>query len=152
MFREYGVTPSIAVVGKDSRRGISGLADLVQRGPDTLPLFGALVTNGQEELASLAYLVTLRWAEANAEVTGAVGDYYEERLRDLASRHSGPLASIEGRRHLAGINFHELGTGRRFAKILNEAGLDIACRLKAAASPSALTVAADGGLRLVYGC
>ena len=41
---------------------------------DCMPQFGALVTNGQEELASLAYLITMRWAEANAEVTRAIGD------------------------------------------------------------------------------
>lgn len=141
MFREYGVTPSIAVVGKGFPGGeYPASRILFNAALDTLPLFGALVTNGQEELASLAYLVTLRWAEANAEVTGAVGDYYEERLRDLAARHSGPLASIEGRRHLAGINFHELGTGRRFAKILNEAGLDISVQTyKEGCPPSALT-------------
>ena len=32
---------------------------------DHLPQFGALVTNGQEELASLAYLITMRWAAAS---------------------------------------------------------------------------------------
>ena len=41
---------------------------------------------GDEEIASLAYLVTMRWAAANAAVTGAVGEYYEERLRGLADR------------------------------------------------------------------
>lgn len=141
MFREYGVTPSIVVVGKGFPGGeYPASRILFNASLDTLPLFGALVTNGQEELASLAYLVTLRWAEANAEITGAVGDYYEERLRDLAARHPGPLASIEGRRHLAGINFHELDTGKRFAKLLNEAGLDISVQTyKEGCPPSALT-------------
>ncbi len=141
MFREYGVRPSIVVVGKGFPGGeYPASRILFNRTLDTLPLFGALVTNGQEELASLSYLVTLRWAEANAEVTRAIGDYYEARLRELAERHPGPIASIEGRRHLAGIYFHDLGTGKRFARILNDGGLDISVQTyKEGCPPCALT-------------
>ncbi len=44
---------------------------------DVMPQFGALVTNGQEELASLAYLVTMEWAQANAAATAELGAYFE---------------------------------------------------------------------------
>jgi len=37
-----------------------------------MPQFGTLVTNGQAELASLAYLVTMQWATANADVARRV--------------------------------------------------------------------------------
>ena len=59
---------------------------------DCMPQFGALVTNGQEELASLAYLITMRWAKANAQVTRAVGDYQVEAAEDIVrySRRAAP--------------------------------------------------------------
>ena len=67
MFREYGIKPTFLAVGKGIPGGeYSASRILFNAEMDSLPQFGALVTNGQEELASLAYLMTMRWAEANA--------------------------------------------------------------------------------------
>ena len=141
LYREYKVHPDIVVVGKGFPGGeYAASRILFNANLDTLPQFGALVTNGQEELASLVYLITLRWAEANAEVTAAVGEYYEERLKCLAARYPGIIALIEGKRHLAGVYFHDLAAGKRFAAYLNEAGLDISVQTyKEGCPPSALT-------------
>ncbi|MEW6239134.1 MAG: aminotransferase class III-fold pyridoxal phosphate-dependent enzyme [Candidatus Omnitrophota bacterium] len=141
MFREYGVQPDIAVVGKGFPGGeYAASRILFTSALDTLPQFGALVTNGQEELASLAYLVTIRWAETNAETTRAVGEYYEERLKEMAPKYPQLIASIEGRRHLAGIFFHDLAAGKKFVQHLNAAGLDISVQTyKEGCPPSALT-------------
>ncbi|MBI4556239.1 MAG: hypothetical protein HY706_01530, partial [Candidatus Hydrogenedentes bacterium] len=107
---------------------------------DTLPQFGALVTNGQEELASLAYLITMRWVSANSDIIGKIGEYYETRLLELAAQHTQFISAIEGRRHLAGIYFHELEPAKAFARYLNSAGLDISVQTyKAGCPPSALT-------------
>ncbi|HQP99127.1 MAG TPA: hypothetical protein PLY86_11770, partial [bacterium] len=107
---------------------------------DTLPQFGALVTNGQEELSSLAYLITLRWVEANGEVIQEVGEYYENRLRDLATKYPDRVCAIEGKRHLAGIYFHDLNPARSFVEYLNQAGLDISVQTyKSGCPPCALT-------------
>jgi len=107
---------------------------------DSLPQFGALVTNGQEELASLAYLITMRWVEANRERIKKVGAYYEERLHDLASGHSNVITAIEGRRHLAGVFFYDVEVAKRFAGILNGGGLDISVQTyKEGCPPCALT-------------
>jgi 4-aminobutyrate aminotransferase-like enzyme len=141
MFREYGVMPAFIAVGKGFPGG-EYCASRILFGSeyDNLPQFGALVTNGQEELASLAYLITMRWAQANAKVTSAVGEYYESRLRDLAAKHKQLIAAIEGRRHLAGIYFHDLAPARKFAETLNAGGLDISVQTyKAGCPPSALT-------------
>jgi len=141
LFREYGVRPSIVVVGKGLPGGeYPASRVLLSPEMDCLPQFGALVTNGQEELSSLAYLVTLRWAEANARVTRAVGDYYEERLRELGARHLCLVKSVEGKRHLSAIHFYEREPAGRFVRHLNEAGLDISVQTyKASVPPSALT-------------
>ena len=61
---------------------------------DVMPQFGALVTNGQEELASLAYLITMEWAQANSEVTNKLGTYYSERLNEFAAKHSDIIMKI----------------------------------------------------------
>lgn len=141
MFREYGVEPSVVVLGKGFPGG-EWAASRILFSPalDNLPQFGALVTNGQEELASLAYLVTLRWAKANAEATRAVGEYYEERLKQLAAAHPSLIASIEGRRHLAGLYFVGIEPAKAFVTRLQQAGLDISVQAyKNDCPPSALT-------------
>ena len=140
-FREYGVSPAAIVLGKGFPGGEYPASRIIFSGTlDSLPQFGALVTNGQEEIASLAYLVTMRWAAANAAVTGAVGEYYEERLRGLADRHRGCIHAIEGRRHLSGIAFHSLEEGKAFTGHLNQAGLDISVQTyKTDCPPCALT-------------
>ena len=141
MFREYGVRPTMVVLGKGFSGGeFAASRILFSAAVDNLPQFGALVTNGQEELASLAYLITMRWAQANAEVTSAVGDYYEERLNDLAGEFSGLITAIEGKRHMAGIYFADLAPAKAFVQRLQGAGLDVSVQAyKESCPPSALT-------------
>ncbi len=141
LFRDYGLKPTFVAVGKGFPGGeFPASRILFNSSMDTLPQFGALVTNGQEELASLAYLVTMRWAEANADVTSEVGETYERGLKDLALRYNHLISAIEGRRHLAGVYFHKLAPAQKFATRLNKAGLDISVQTyKAGCPPSALT-------------
>jgi acetylornithine/succinyldiaminopimelate/putrescine aminotransferase len=141
LFREYRVAPAFVVIGKGFSGGeYAASRILFSDAMDTLPQFGALVTNGQEELASLAYLVTLRWAEANAEATRALGERFETRLRETAARFPGVVHGIDGRRHLAGICFHDLAPGKAFAARLNRAGVDISVQTyKEDCPPVALT-------------
>jgi hypothetical protein len=103
-----------------------------------LPQFGALVTNGQEELASLAYLVTLTWAQANAGVTKAVGDYYAGRLREVADRYEGLVTAVEGHRHMSTLFIEDLESAKAIASLLVEAGLDISAQTYKADCPPAL--------------
>lgn len=141
LFREYGVRPTFVAVGKGLPGGqYAASRVLFDASMDFLPQFAALVTNGQEELSSLAYLVTMRWAEANAPVTAAVGEHYECRLAGLVDRHGPLLAKVEGRRHLAGLAFHEADRATAFAGALAEAGFDISVQTyKAHCPPVALT-------------
>ncbi len=141
LFREYGLRPTFVALGKGFPGGEYPASRLlVSAAMDTLPQFGALVTNGQEELASLAYLITMRWAAENADVVRQIGDDYEERMRALALRYPGVIAGISGQRHLLGIEFHALPAARAFTGALNRAGFDISAQTyKAECPPVALT-------------
>ena len=141
LFREYGIKPTFVAVGKGFPGGEYPASRILFNATmDNLPQFGALVTNGQEELASLSYIVTMRWAEANTDITSAIGEEYEATLRDLALRFPHLISAIEGLRHLAGIYFHDLAPARAFASALNKAGVDISVQTyKAGCPPSALT-------------
>ena len=141
MFREYGLQPAMVAVGKGFPGGEYCASRLLFNARfDSLPQFGALVTNGQEDLASLAYLVTMRWAEANAAVTRAIGDYYEARLRELAAGHAGLVAGVAGSRHLLAVAFHDVAPAKAFCAHLNRRGFDISVQTyKADCPPAALT-------------
>lgn len=141
LYREYGVKPAFVAVGKGFPGGeYCASRILFSSEYDSLPQFGALVTNGQEELASLAYLITMRWVQANAKVTSAVGEYYESRLRTLGGKHGDVIAAVDGCRHLQGIQFHEAAAAKRIADTLNAAGLDVAVQPpKAGRAPSIIT-------------
>lgn len=157
LFREYGLRPSCVAVGKGFPGGEYPASRLLfSAALDHLPLFGALVTNGQEELASLAYLVTMAWAKANAEVTRGIGERYEARLQELAAAYPGVIAEIAGQRHLCGIAFHELAAARAFVKRLTEGGLDVSAQTyKADCPPVVLTklplIASDEVVDFVIG-
>lgn len=141
MFGEWGIKPAFLAVGKGFPGGEYAASRLLFDGRyDVLPQFGALVTNGQEELASLAYLVTMAWAKANRDVTRALGDYYEASLMELAERHESLGCEVRGMRHLCGMEFREVEPATEVARTMTEAGFDISVQsYKAACPPVALT-------------
>ncbi|NLF38669.1 aminotransferase class III-fold pyridoxal phosphate-dependent enzyme [bacterium] len=141
LYREYGLRPSMVALGKGFPGGEYPASRILFTAEmDCLPQFGALVTNGQEELASLAYLITMRWARENRDVTRAVGEYYEKRLRALARAHPGAIHSVAGIRHLCGLCFHDLDTAKAFAAALVRKGFDISVQTyKSDCPPAALT-------------
>jgi 4-aminobutyrate aminotransferase-like enzyme len=141
LFREYGLKPDFVSVGKGFPGGQYPASKILFTAPmDDLNQFGALVTNGQEELASLVYLVTMEFAQANAAFIAELGEYYERRLRELARKHAEWIQGIEGRRHLCSMFFHEEDRAVAFIKQLNSACIDISAQTyKANCPPSALT-------------
>jgi acetylornithine/succinyldiaminopimelate/putrescine aminotransferase len=141
MYHEYGLRPSVVALGKGFPGGeYPASRVLFSSDLDNLPQFGALVTNGQEELASLAFLVALPWAEANADHTRRLGDYYQQRLTDLAGRFSRHVATIDGSRHMLGLRFTSLATAKAVVADLVERGLDISVQTyKSSFPPTALT-------------
>ena len=141
LFREYGLRPDVVSVGKGCPGGEYPAARILcSSAMDSLPQFGALVTNGQEEIASLAFLVTMAFARANSGFIRATGDHYEKALRDLAARHASVVEKMEGQRHLASLFFRDTDKLNRFVGALTQSGIDISVQsYKAKCPPSCLT-------------
>jgi acetylornithine/succinyldiaminopimelate/putrescine aminotransferase len=136
LFREYGLTPSCVAIGKGFPGGEYPASRLLfSAALDGMPQFGALVTNGQEELASLAYLVTMEWAQANGSVTAELGARFEDSLRALAAEFPLALSGVDGWRHMTTLCFRELAKADAFAKALNRRGLDISAQTYKADCP-----------------
>ncbi|MBB3070376.1 acetylornithine/succinyldiaminopimelate/putrescine aminotransferase [Paenibacillus baekrokdamisoli] len=141
LFREYGLNPDFVIIGKGFPGGQYSASRLITTYEmDSLNQFGALVTNGQEELAALAYLITMKFAEENASYIREMGYYYEGKLRELALRYPSLIECIEGKGHLASIFFYEVDNVLTFTKILNDNCIDISAQTyKAMCPPAALT-------------
>ena len=107
---------------------------------DSLNQFGALVTNGQEELTSLAYLITMSFAERNGNHMEQIGDYYEYKLNLLAGKYDRLIESIEGLGLLKGIKFYSIEKAVKFSEYLKSKCIDISAQTyKASCPPTALT-------------
>jgi len=141
LYREFDLEPAFVVLGKGFPGGeYPASRILFSAAMDNLPQFGALVTNGQEELASLAYLVTMRWAKANAWAIREYGEYYEGKIRQFAARHPEHISGAEGKWHLSTIVFRDLALAKAFVKALTGMGLDISVQTyKADCPPAVLT-------------
>jgi len=140
LFSEYGLKPDFVTLGKGFPGGQYPASKVITTaGMDNLSQFGALVTNGQEELAAIAYLVTMRYALANQEPTREVGDYFEEALKKTTGVHHTLIKKVEGFRLLSSIYFHEPEKAIAFVRILNKECIDISAHTyKANCEPSAL--------------
>jgi len=141
LFREYGLDPDLVVIGKGFPGGQYAASRIITTAEmDCLSLFGALVTNGQEELASLAYLITMEFARENAEHIRETGAYYESKLKGLAEKYPSLIERIEGKGHLSGIFFFEADKVILFTRNLNKGCIDISTQTyKAKCPPAALT-------------
>jgi acetylornithine/succinyldiaminopimelate/putrescine aminotransferase len=141
LFREYALNPDFVVIGKGFPGGQYPASRILTTAEmDTLNQFGALVTNGQEELASLAYLITMKFVEENKPYIRRMGGEFERKLRALAERHRSLIEKIEGKGHLSTLFFYEAEKAVQFTRLLNEACIDISAQTyKANCPPAALT-------------
>jgi 4-aminobutyrate aminotransferase-like enzyme len=141
LFRQYGLKPWMVAIGKGFCGGEYPASRLLFSAPlDAMPQFGALVTNGQEELASLVYLVTMKWTAANGPAITAAGRRLEEEFLRLAAEFPSRVATVEGRGHLLGLRFHDLAGGQAFAEAMGRMGFDMSVQTyKKDCAPVALT-------------
>lgn len=141
LFREYALKPDFVTLGKGFPGGQYPASKVLVSAPmDNLTQFGALVTNGQEELAAISYLVTMAFARGNADLTREIGDLYESELRRVASAHPRIVKKVEGFRLLSSIYFNSADSAVAFTKLLNAECIDISAHTyKANCEPSALT-------------
>lgn len=142
MFKEYGLMPAFVSVGKGFPGGQYPASKILTNAKmDSLNQFGALVTNGQEELASLAYLITMEFAQINAEDTRKVGKYYRSEAEKLAGDYAQFIDKVEGDAHMTTLFFKSADKTVEFTTHLNkECCIDISAQTyKADCPPAALT-------------
>ena len=139
LFRLYGLDPDVVILGKGFPGGEYPASRMLTTAPmDTLNQFGALVTNGQEELASLSYLITMKFARENAEAIASVGARFENGLRAAAEKHRGYVAKAEGRGHLGALHFSTVEAAAQFAAAMNAACIDCSAQLYKTHCPPAV--------------
>lgn len=121
LFKKYGLTPDFVSVGKGFPGGTYPASKILVSGAyDTLSQFGALVTNGQEELASLAYLITMEFINANAAFIEESGKYYHDRTVELAKKFPSICIGVEGDAHMTAICFCAVEDAVKFTGIMNK--------------------------------
>ncbi len=140
LYKLYGLKPDFVILGKGFPGGEYPASKIITTYEmDSLSQFGALVTNGQEELASLAYLITMEYAQASSVQIQTTGDAFEGMLCRLKERYSEQICRIEGRGHLAAVHFNTVEDAAAFAGRLNDQGIDISAQTyKADCPPAAL--------------
>ena len=121
LFKKYGLTPDFVSVGKGFPGGTYPASKVLVSGAyDTLIQFGALVTNGQEELASLAYLITMEFIYANGAFIEKSGKYYHEQTKLLAAKYPEICTAVEGDAHMTAICFATVEDAVKFTGIMNK--------------------------------
>ena len=140
LFRQYGLNPDFSVVGKGFPGGQYPASRIITTAEmDNLNQFGALVTNGQEELASLAYLITMAFVEENGRHVSEVGHYYEKRVKSLEKKFPDVIDYVEGEQLLSAITFKNVDETVCFVGKMNDRCFDISAQVyKAFCPPAAL--------------
>ena len=138
LFKEYGLHPDFVIIGKGFPGGEYPASKVITTYEmDSLNQFGALVTNGQEELASLAYLITMEFVRENGAAVAEAGAKIDAMLAELAAAYP-CIEKIEGLGHLAAIHFHTVEDAGKFAKIVNGKCIDVSAQLYKANCPPAV--------------
>ena len=142
LFRQYGIRPDFVSIGKGFPGGNYAASKLLFSGAfDSLSQFGALVTNGQEELASLAYLVTMEFIAENGAEIARVGALYHEAMTALAAKHGSLITAAAGDAHMSALSFESVPDAVEFCKRMQLTyGVDISAQTyKPNCPPVALT-------------
>ncbi len=142
MFKEYGSKPDFVSVGKGFPGGQYPASKILTTSAmDSLNQFGALVTNGQEELASLSYLITMEFAETNSNESRKVGQYYNAQAEELVAKYPDIIEKLEGEAHMTTFVFKSAELTNQFTAYLNkQCCIDVSAQTyKADCPPVALT-------------
>ncbi|MDR1440290.1 MAG: aminotransferase class III-fold pyridoxal phosphate-dependent enzyme [Clostridiales bacterium] len=106
LFKRYGLRPDFLAMGKGLPGGNYPASRILCSAEyDNLIQFGALVTNGQEELASLSYLVTMEFLEANGAAIDENGRYFHGLMQRVAARHPALCCGVSGDAHMSALRF-----------------------------------------------
>ena len=138
LFKSYELNPDFVVIGKGFPGAEYAASKIITNSKmDNLTQFGALVTNGQEELASISYLVTMAFNKANEAIITDLGNYFNDRLSRDLSKYS-IIKEVQGLGHCAGIHFYDIETAKSFAALFTNEKIDYALHLYKAYCPPAI--------------
>ncbi len=139
IYHLYDIKPDFVIVGKGFPGGEYPASKILTTAEmDILNQFGALVTNGQEELASLAYLITMEFSQANSDKIAEISDYFENSLRKLGEEYSSVVSKVEGKGLLSALQFSDVPTAAKCAKLVNEHYIDTSAQLYKVNCPPAI--------------
>lgn len=139
LFRIYGLKPDFAIVGKGFPGGEYPASKIITTAEmDTLNQFGALVTNGQEELASLAYLITMTFMRANGDEVERIGKKFEAGLVEIQKKYPETILKAEGKELLAALIFTSVEAAASFAGEMKDRCIDASAQTYKVNCPPAL--------------
>lgn len=124
MYRQYGITPDIVVVGKGMSAGLHPLsAILYRRELDMLAQYDAISTNGNAALAALAALANIELLQRQGDRINEAQGYYYRRLCELAAEFPERIAAVHGSPAMTGLKFRDVQDAIAFHKKCVENGL-----------------------------
>ena len=130
LYRLYGLKPDFVIIGKGFPGGEYPASRIITNARmDSLNQFGALVTNGQEELASLAYLITMSFSRANGDEIERIGQLWNNEMKKLHADFPDKILAAQGLGHLASLHFVSADKAAEFASRMKEKCIDTSAQL-----------------------
>lgn len=124
MYKQYGITPDVVVVGKGLTAGLHPLSGVLMRNElDTMAQYDAISTNGNAALASYIALSSIAMIEEQRERVASLGSYYFGKLEQIAADFPDTIQSANGLGYMGGLKFHSVDTAMSFFKQCMETGL-----------------------------
>ena len=109
MYRQYGITPDIVIVGKGMSAGLHPLSGvLYRRELDVMAQYDAISTNGNASLAALVALANIELLQRYARQIVETQEYYLDRLRGLAAEFPERIVAVHGNRAMTGLKFRQV--------------------------------------------
>jgi acetylornithine/succinyldiaminopimelate/putrescine aminotransferase len=124
MYRQYGITPDIVIVGKGMSAGLHPLSGIIYRRElDMLAQYDAISTNGNAALAALAALANIELLQRQGTQINETQEYYYTKLCELAAEFPERIAAVHGNRLMTGLKFRKVEDALAFHKRCVESGL-----------------------------
>jgi len=124
MYRQYGITPDIVIVGKGMSAGLHPLSGIIYRRElDMLAQYDAISTNGNAALAALAALANIELLQRQGRQINETQEYYYAKLSELAAEFPERIAAVHGNRSMTGLKFRKVEDALAFHKKCVESGL-----------------------------
>ena len=124
MYKQYGITPDIVIVGKGMSAGLHPLSSILYRRElDVLAQYDAISTNGNAALAALVALANIELLQRHGSEITHTQEYYYDKLCQLAAEFPDRIAAVYGNRAMTGLKFRRVEEALAFHKQCVASGL-----------------------------